>query len=159
MQPPGYCCWRRCAASIQYSTHTHSGTLDARTHSPLRYTDVTADADMGVAPFVLRSSLTAPLTAPCNDTTAFVLPSQAWEIEVLAAKAGIGGTDVVRLRLAGTTMCLAVSGPQVAKSQQAWLPGGNAMLTYAHRGSAWHAAWHAASVVSPASERIIALLG
>ena len=66
---------------------------------------------MGVAPFVLRSSLTAPLTAPCNDTTAFVLPSQAWEIEVIAAKAGIGGTDVVRFRLAGTTMCLAVSGP------------------------------------------------
>jgi len=49
--------------------------------------------------------------------------------------------------------------PQVAKSQQAWLPGGSAMLTYAHLGSAWHAAWHAASVVSPASERITALLG
>ena len=51
---------------LQYSTHIHSVTLDARAHSvaldarahsPLRYIDVIADADMGVAPFALGHRL------------------------------------------------------------------------------------------------------
>ena len=44
-------------------------------------------------------------------TTDSVRGNQAWELEILARKAGIGGTDVVRLRMVGTAMCLAVGGP------------------------------------------------